>query len=524
MSWIVDTNRAAEGERFYGRKEEIGYLVKMLLDGDRGACISLLGMNRIGKSSLVKEFIRVAKERGNKNLFLIYVDLQKVLSFWDFWDRVLQELFSGVSEMDPDYLEVYQDYKDYFSDGTIKRTLVNGDIYEDKCGKEKLEELFSIFTFSNIRVVIIADEFDCAGNAFGENEGNYGWLRGFLQEENHSLTSFVTVSRRSIYFIETHNYGGSTLDGMFNKYALFGYTYSEIGEMFEKVKEVYPSISDEERDIIGSMCGKSPCYWAQLGQYLMNENIGQRFDHEYFRYKLITYYDAITRMLEEEKLFTAMLQAFVGPVYNLRRTDLDRLTEMGICIRRSTLQNRMKEEDYIAEYSGGIETEYITVNEDYIDYLKEHYQFQIDNIWPVLTAAEKKCRATVRKVLMDKYGTMWETQIEKYFKPKDKANLNHHNERYSKASREARSMVGNSLLNVASWKCVASIIDDEWQQFESIFSGFTKNELIEAMSGLLYDARNTTAHSNGELMDPAEVEKVENICGKIIDQCDSYNK
>ena len=125
---------------------------------------------------------------------------------------------------------------------------------------------------------------------------------------------------------------------------------------------------------------------------------------------------------------------------------------------------------------------------------------------------------------MDQYGATWEAQIEKYFPKKDKANLIHHNERYSKASREVQNKVGNSLLNVASWKGVAAIIEDDWQQFESIFSGIAKNELINAMSCVLYEARNTTAHSNGELMDPAEVEMVEALCGKIIDRCDAYNK
>lgn len=524
MDALFDINHAAVGTYFYGREKELDFFDRELFGpASRGMSrhYSLTGMKGIGKTSLFRELCRRFRESGKEGIIVIEASVDNVTGFWPFWIKgVLRPLFgdpgfaAALSRMTPEDAEFVEESRAYFMDQGKWRVLFEEDIVEDMVAKDYLEQLFPVLYDAGCYIILVIDGFDQAGKVFGMKEENFGWFRGLLQ--NNMGLSVVTLSRRSIRYIEQNCFGGSTFDGIFSKRGLYGYSNSEMNAYFDLLKEHGLRLSEEKRQDIWYYCGRSPYYLAIMGQALL---INPLTPPDVVASRFFDSFEAILSLLKEEKLLTAMLQMFVGPRYNMSEGDIQKLVAMGYCMKRAALDSGAGGGNEYADYFVPEQTgEYLTVSGYFIDYLRDTHRAEADEIWPMLTHTEQKLRRIVAAEYEKLYPQDWKEKLEAIALNGGRGDfhavfLQEHDRLYQRAGEDQRRNVGNSILNVVSLKTLSYLIREQWSAFQKYFACGIQS-FGDSMD-MLYRARNPITHSNGELLTPGDILAVEDICARF---------
>ncbi len=525
MEHLFDLHHPAAGAYFYGREQELAFFEKNLFEPAAGGAsryYSLTGMNRIGKSSLVRELCRRFRQTGSPNVTVIETSLEQAGGFWHYWIFcVLKPLFSQpdfnatLESLYPEDAAQMREIREYFFTKEHWTPLFEGDPVEDMVAKDYLGQLFPMLYDAGRYLILVIDEFDRAGKVFGLREENFGWLRSLLQSNDRGL-SVITISRRSIRFIEQNCFGGSTFDGIFSKRGLFGYSNSELDAYFALLERHGLAPSEAQRREIWYYCGRSPYYLAIMAEALLRDGsaVPQTVSGQF-----VDSFEAIISLLREESLLTPMLQMFVGPKYDLNRSDLQKLVAMGYCMNRSALYCRTGGEDEYADYFDADGTgEYLTACGYFIDYLHEVNHNEAENIWPKLSFTERRLRKTIECEYKKRYPGVWKQRLKadaqkNGAKELHEAFLHRHEAVYKKAGAAQQKAVGNSILNVVSIRLLGDLMRDQWNVFQRYFTCNARD--FSARIELLYLARNPISHSNGELLTPADIAAVEEVCDEF---------
>src|SRR5699024_642991 len=140
------------------------------------------------------------------DVYLIDTSLDGKHGFWQYWIFSILLPLTKQIKFDQISQELQEDIKvcgDYFNNRETWNVLFSDDPIADLEAKDQLELLFQLLRYAEKQTIIIIDEFDKAGQIFGTREENFGWFRGLLQQELG--ISVITLSRRSIYYIEYNN-------------------------------------------------------------------------------------------------------------------------------------------------------------------------------------------------------------------------------------------------------------------------------------------------------------------------------
>lgn len=509
-----------DGDNFWGRELELNeFLESTLYSAERGEtfCYSLTGMNRIGKSSFVREACRRYRAVKSNNVILIQASIDRRPSFWSFWlYEVINPILDEIAFLDIDderYLNKIDEIKKYFVQNA--KTLINTpDCFETEEAKNQLLLLCMILARCEKSIVLIIDEFDKAKQVFGEDPSLFGWFRDLLQRGDISF-SVVTISRRKIKNIEEYTYGGSTLSGTFSQHRLYGFKNSEIDEFFDRLEKKVGELSIEIKEFLWFAAGRSPFYLCLLGNKLI-QNQGKLFDKRILSNELIDHFNTTVKIIKQEKLLGKMLQMFVGPIYDLKNSDVDTLIEMGYVISKESLDYRMDRLEYVDYFSKAPIETYTTITPYFEDYLKHVKEEEPSVLRSKIERLEIETRRVITKEMKSRFSDEWRNIINKYCKERNESYFNvlqrsliKHTKMYDNASPDAQDLVGNSILNVCSYEILGHLIADYFELFKSY--SISKSS-VERDFFKLCCVRNPFAHSNGKLLSLTELEEAEHLC------------
>ena len=538
MKQVFDVNLPVTGDLFIGREKEVEYLLRQIFQpalNRETQYLALTGMNRIGKTSLMREACRQFDMVEHSNVIVLETIVSDYYRFWEFWVYgVVKPLYRKLKfevGISPDDLEAMDDIFTFFFDKSTYAKLVSGDEGTIADGKGYLFDLFdTLQDLHELHVVLIMDEFDLARQVFGERTDYFGWFRGLLQKV--SGLSVLTLSRRSIDYIQLNSEGGSTLSGIFSKFGLFGFRNSEIDEYFQRLELHGKNLSTHERQRIYYYCGRSPYYLAIMGKNLLDNT--DAVDFSSIACQFYSSFDAVINLLREEKLLRAMLEMFVGPRYDLVLADAGRLVDMGYCRTRSSLEigNGGRDyEDYLQPKKTG---EYLAVCHHFVQYLADVNKNEVAELWPKLTSTEHQLRKIMeseyRRLAQQNPGNTWQDLVwNDLVQPDPTTGMSITTEHklhsftysfqslYSKADPQQKRAVGNSALNLISLLELGKLIQLRWDRCFRYFSnsGYNRSDILDIFN-TLKDARNPYAHSNAQLLTPADIENVNTICDNLM--------
>jgi hypothetical protein len=478
--------------------------------------IAVMGMPRIGKSSLVWNALMPLKdEELKKNHLISSIYLGRLSSSNDFFKQLVNQILEELecAEKGEKQLEkltaLYEQIKAETSEFEFKNLI---------------QKFFRFLLRSNYRATFILDEFDHASEIF--NVEDYQLLRELAtQPETHIC--LITVSRRTIQEIEAQNGAISNFCGIFSDLRLGLFNDTDIVEYWKSVEAFDISVSNEYKDKINYLVGRHPflidmCNY-EVYNFMISKKISQfnpvEIDIESeLKLALFNNFDKIINLLKDEKLYDKALQLVLGPVYNVTVGDEQKLLKYEF----------IKQVSYLEKYNllkRGLPKGKNTDWQSYIcfsDYFTELMNIKYNDIdyWALWKDTECALRDLIKTWILEKFKDIdnWE---DEYLK------INAKSEGKPEGIKKLRDTRTTSIkkFDSASTHLIDYtfsrdmydlFISSDWDWFKKVFEdGNNPKKEWGKKFNFLADIRNPIAHNNIEFILTEDLRIAQRYCELI---------
>ena len=293
--------------------------------------INVIGLNRMGKSSLVYNTLEAkAEEFYKQNIVVVKITAREDDSADQFFKSIAKHVYKEMKKHQ-DLNDEIQEYYDDFTNENI-----------EKDGPDNLEFYFESIKDSGKRVVCIVDEFDSSVKIFADYPEGFNILRQLAYEpETH--VSFVFISTRPAEDLESRSEGISPFHNILDYLFVKGYSEEEMEEYYKCNEESGVVLSDEEKKKLMSITGGQP-YWSDiiLKAYKEAKDNGEDTDIEtIFNQNKDCIYAKYQEMLNsiDRSLLNKFSQFVSGSSESdYTRSDIQRLYNYGIIVDRDNLK------------------------------------------------------------------------------------------------------------------------------------------------------------------------------------------
>lgn len=195
-------------ESFFGRREYFERLRELTAPRKSSKGISIIGLNHIGKSSLVQEYIRAESTFSESDVILIERTLSDSTSPNEFWHSFTQTLYDEWRAK----ASIESDTEEKFK--SILNAPIESSTWFNSRFLNNIKVLLKRLKEANLRLFFVIDEFDYAREIFSKN-GGLSLIRDMGTMAAYNIT-VITLSRRTLYIIQKEAVGaGSTLSESF---------------------------------------------------------------------------------------------------------------------------------------------------------------------------------------------------------------------------------------------------------------------------------------------------------------------
>lgn len=490
-----DYGAIVTNERFIGRKVEIELIRGRLLGEKSFGNLAIMGLPRIGKSSLGWNSIMTEKENlASRNILPTWISLGEYSDLFECFHEVLDNILNSI---DSDKKESIQSSHDGFMENDkplVKRRFV--------------KKFFKSLKASGYRLILIFDEFDNAKSIF--NLQDFQFLRE-LSYNPETKIGILTISRKTVQEIEPDEGILSNFYQIFSDLNLNLFNEDDLDAYWNRISTFGLKVSDVYKTSVYDLVGSHPYLLDLLNNevYLKINETGLGLDltiKESFnnlKLKVFNEYESIINLMKHEHLDRMMIQMVVGPVYDICQRDIERLLKYGIVL--PTEDNR-----------------YESFSRYFTNYLQlKTYDIQI---WPLWNEVESEVRNLIKAHLLLKYGEDWETGYRKEFKNKDgHADVLDGNQ-YSMGLVKERSRSKKLFGNLASDHLIDytlprqmfdNFISKDWTWYGKIFGGSKGDwkQIFDHLSKI----RNPLAHNNPNFLSSSDKSLADGYCRKILE-------
>lgn len=515
---------------YIGRHSVISYIMNILNRNEKDSGVVISGLTRMGKTSLVKKCFEDAERSGSlkKNrIVTVSITISSLNNFSIFLKTMLKRINKKLTDngwIDTGINQLFLEAKE-------AQKATEDRIFEQD---ETIRAVFEGLSRNRIKLVILLDEFDDAARVFTyENEAtsaNFQKFRDYASAAEYNIT-FILTCRTSISKIDQSLPSGSNLAGVFTERVLVGLTDEERDEFFNKIKDCGVDLNEQQRKDFLWYAGRSPFLFSKLAYGILSkdesipvENIS--IQEVVFTYKkdIYKYFDQLIDFMRAEKLFSKIIQVFLGPVYDLTDADIEELLDYGY-IYHDTNEISFTDLSHIsdngADDNGDVFT-YQTLSQYFVEYMR--IRVRQDNsikLWSDLIDAEKELRSIVEKGLQDEFGSdVWKSNLKEAAISRSLGYLYDVN-KADAFIRDTRNnfgtIVDDNPLTVISISSLGNIISAFWDtRYSKIFNP-PYRELKELLNELqqLNRARNPLAHGTDHYLSIDDKDRITTYCKKI---------
>lgn len=501
---------------FIGREDELYRLrhdVFFVSPNSTGSCYSLVGLNGIGKTTLIRKISEEFNAARPANAFLFSTDITAGITFWTFWARLVLKFSKSITrdvltraaaaagyDNTDEIMEIYDFFRENMAFTETPELRSQAIIY--------LSDLFPRYSEMRIRIILTIDEFDRAQSVFPDGQF-FQFLFGLTPKGTLTALdlSIMTISRRRVCTIAHDMQEGSNFEDGFPPLVLKGFNVGELDEYFRTYEQLpCGPLPEEARKEILYLCGRSPGLLMRLRHEfeVMREpraDIGWIYaEHGQF---IKTAYDRMITLMkgtyadraQKKTLLEVFIQKFIGPAYDDNfDVELPLLYDYGFVMKGTAENNIFSLSGMPLQDEGRAESViYEPIAPYFVEYVKHTVLSEELSVYAgLLTRAETLIRKIIQKEMCEAYPENWEEQINRYAGKKD----------YYLESLQVKALQNDfssgsiSKLNVISFKEYYYIISDHWSIFSKYFTKYSgKSALFSAMS-LLSEGRNDSAHLN----------------------------
>jgi len=523
-----DYGAIVSGSRFVGRESELNRLRQRVLPKEGFGNFAIMGLPRIGKSSLMWQGVMSKEAELRKlNTIVVWFTASQVNDTFFFLRCVCKEIIIKSRRIADDNLKMFLDEKkDCLKDVNNKEEI-----------KEIIDELLEELVYQKIKVILLIDEFDAVQGYMTTDD--FGYLRTITYELNKKIC-IVTTSRKTIKDIETVSGSVSNFFGTFDTLRLGLFDRDSIDLYWQWVESCMPPfrLDNEYKERATYKVGFHPFLldFFNYCKWLQSETSSNNSDNQDFEIQLKDIFDTMQGTLEKEKikgtninLKDAAIQLIVGPVMDVNSDQIKALEAYDFVAHTSSNKKlELLGNHYGPSYEDG--TSFVCFS----PYLTTLFVFQhLFDIpyWAEWQETEMRVRGIIKKYV-GCLGEKWEDQLCSRYA--DDANwMANYNALKSLRSRSLKRFpkASQDLIDYTLPSNMFSMfIGPAWGDFfANVFLGVgsnrsgNKDEWRQKFQ-FLSDVRNPVAHSNGRFVDEGDINTAKQFCKAIINAINKWEQ
>jgi len=478
------------GERFIGRSDELRMLESRVFGPSGYGSAVVIGLPRIGKSSLVLEAARrAAVTLDEKRLVVVRIELGEFSSVDDMFRCLAKELLDGIRE---------RGWSSPLIEARASMMVAEAPLWDGFRG------LLRAVRLVNIRPVFILDEFDAARYVFAGVPQSFHWLRGLCSDPDYKV-AVIMVSKRRLQ--DVARIAGQNSDYWANvlmTIPLRSFSDDDFLTFLTRLREVGMVIDDLMRKEITAVCGKHPFLLDVFSYHAWEQaRKGQPLSLEWFRStiggSIRDYFQQIASILQDGPMLSQAVQVIAGPNWNVTPDDIDSLVQYGVLDYAESNKIRGFSERF----------------EDYLCFL----QNSVD-IWPLWRDTERLVRDGLETLLMEKLGQSWAVEMKK-IRPKVRPLLDACEEKMAKEQARFGKRAAPSILAYTYPMELFQIMAVDWPTYGEPLLGSDKQGWSSKF-GLLSKVRTPLAHNREDSVNEAERIQAEGICREILSRIEAW--
>ena len=374
----------AKGDYFIGRKKLLSELMELWKGNNGVGSRSVVGLNRMGKSSLAVQFMDMI-ENEYPDTVCVRFELKDTLPV------SLQHVMSEISNqegLDPKIYDICQEtcsivIDNYIKENRVMRNYKNLITYMDEIGQKYL---------------MIIDEFDSARICW-KNKANYFFsLRDYMQ-----LNLFcIIISRRPLEVIAPCNDGQSCFHNVFPEINVCAFNENDMKEYYSLLEENYHVALDEsERKLLEEYTGFCPALLTAVGYHLAADAINNRVRQSIenictnadFRNNCIKHYKEFLSRMQEDGLWDDVVRILMGISPTLVEA-----------VGRNTFDESRLQIMEVKGYLHKQDGQYVVFSDDFTAWAQSSlFRNEIDTIYSTIIRAE----VAIREMLRQEMPVIW---------------------------------------------------------------------------------------------------------------------
>ena len=312
-----------KGSRFVGRKKEIQKLKACTL-GDEYGCVAIMGLPRIGKSSLAWQVFKENEEMLNKeNTYVIWQAMATLNTNMSntstlFFKKMVLDCDDELEIKTNSDSDLASRYKKIVEKVVCPLKTVND---EESIRSLVLKYFKFVRKILNFKIIFVLDEFDSVKNYF--DVADFQLLRELAYNPDSKLC-LVTCSRKTIDEIESKDGAISNFAGIFSDLRLGVFSEEDAKEYWTRYQESWPINNDYISDVF-YLTGNHPWLMDIVNFLLFDCGTKENVKENIPSLNLMNNLDGIVSTLEKENLLNAAIQVVIGPVFDVNPKQIEQL-------------------------------------------------------------------------------------------------------------------------------------------------------------------------------------------------------
>lgn len=513
---FADMGGIVAGDRFVGRKDELLRLKQRVLQRSVYGNLAIVGLPRIGKSSLAWKGIM-----DNKSSLMadgtipVWFSAGSVDNQLDFYKSIFEEIRRTLRRIDGDF---------------IKQTIAECGTKVDRTNdvsevKRNITDLLISLRGEGFKLVLILDEFDSVQFYLKVEDFQY------LRESSYNLDRkicIVTTSRKTIADIEAINGAISNFYGTIEtiNLGLYDWESTEIYWNWVENKFCPEGIPmDAYKKIVEQKVGRHPFLLDVYNSFHFTNPLPTEKKNIELDLHLANLFETMLDTLDKEGLQDEAIQLILGPVYSENIEKKEGKLLVYDFIQR--VGNEWKEKILGSligpSYDDG--TCYICFSEFFTLLFKK---LKIDNVpyWDEWNQTENRVRMLIKRYIRDTYHIdRWEEEMSRKFI--SRMHWTNNFEMLRETRRKTLDQFEDASVDLVDYTLSNSMfsvfIGPAWNEWFIYVFGGSYNSWRDKFK-FLSTIRNPIAHSNAKFVTKGMIEQGKNYCREINGIIDQWEK
>src|ERR1035437_680536 len=315
------------GERFLGRVEHLRFIRERMFSADGFASVAIIGMSRVGKSSLATQAILHDPPTLSNEAFIGFrLTLDTYQTAYELFQDLVQTAWEKMSDLGNLEMKIQEQAR------RVRSASLEEQWHEVQC-------FFRLTQKCRLRIVCILDEFDAGRKLFENSPHCFSRLRALASELDYQI-GLVLVSRRELPEVarlagHPSNYWANILKPI----NLHCFGASEMEQYYQKLEEAGLHITPSLRVELDEACGGHPWlvdwFASALFQSVPTAAIIQTEQvRQLLSAPLAELFRDIVKLLREDAEFDQIRACFLGVIPGSNKKLVTRSRNYGLLVDR----------------------------------------------------------------------------------------------------------------------------------------------------------------------------------------------